>query len=657
MLDEKQIIQQAREEFALSSSANIINHLSKLHSVFTRRDVETLLFKTFKHEQRSEEYLQVVEQVMTDKNLIKLGLNDRGKECFTTRQQYLQEARLRHDIEKMMLRKNHVFTSDVNQLSHRHILSDEQREALNYIMQSLDIAVVIGRPGTGKSYLLKPVKEYFETNQMQVIGAALSGKVAKSLQHDTGIASSTIASLAYRLKEDRLRLTNKHVIIIDEAGMVDFDNMALIIARAKKAGSKVILIGDPDQLKPIHKGEIFKGIAAITGYIELENIKRQRDAGDRAASLNLAKGNIESALQHYHEKGAVMLCDSPEAASDKLIDDWQQNLTKETLKDSVLLAFTRRVVADLNQKAREMLQEKNLIGQDDITFQGFDKELKISVGERLLFRQNDKTLSLRNGDLGTVISVNQTQLQVELDSGEKLTIPKTYQKMDYGYALTVHKSQGMTAEHSHVLIDSQYWDKNLSFVAMTRHKESLKLYADRHNHPSLTDLTRRATTKDNVIDWPLDYAIRAGFNPDKLIGKVINQLAGVGHKIRHGFNYVVNYEAHLLSAEKKVLDADLTARKSAKQVADSIDSHQQKRAYDALKVEYPVLAEYEALIKQQKHKTGYYREKFDRNMQDVTKNLTENKKLMAKLKNDFPEIEKLSVCVSLKLKDTMTIII
>ena len=61
-----------------------------------------------------------------------------------------------------------------------------------------------------------------------------------------------------------------------------------------QAGAKIILVGDPDQLKPIFKGEIFRGIAARTGYIELGAIQRQENLGDRQASLNLAKGNIKS---------------------------------------------------------------------------------------------------------------------------------------------------------------------------------------------------------------------------------------------------------------------------------------------------------------------------------------------------------------------------
>ena len=638
LLDENKLIRQARLELILSKPENIINHLSQQHSVFTRRDVEKLLFKTFKDSQRAEDYLTLVEQVLTHKDMINLGLNDKGKEeSYTTRHQYMQEARLRDDLEKMMLRKNHIFTSSIDGLAKHYTLSDEQREALNYITQSPDISVVVGRPGTGKSYLLKPVKEYYEKNHCQVIGTALSGKVAKSLQTDTGIESSTIASLAWRLTHDKLQLTDKHVIIVDEAGMVDFNNMALLISEAKKAGSKIVLVGDPDQLKPIHKGEIFKGIAAITGYIELENIKRQNDLGDRQASLNLARGNIDEALQHYHNQGSVILCDTPFEASDKLINDWQQQITKETIKDSILLAFTRASVTELNQKARQALQEKKLIGAEDVDFQGFDKQLKLSTGDRLLFRQNDKVLGVKNGDLGTVKAINKEQFQIELDSGEMLNISKSYQAIDYGYALTVHKSQGMTTEHARVLIDNKYWDRHLSFVAMTRHKQSLKLYADKVNHPNLNDLKRtlaRSVTKDNVIDWPLDFAIRAGLNPDKLVGKVINHLAGIGHKIKEGFNYIVNYEAHLLHTNKKTLGQNQTAR----QAATTLDTQHQKRAFDVMKTQYPALVEYDELMKKNSYKTGYYREKSDKTIQEIIQKLLKDEPLIRQLNSGFPEM-------------------
>jgi len=443
---------------------------------------------------------------------------------------------------------------------------------------------------------LQPVREFFEAQQQQVIGASLSGKVAKALQTETGIPSSTIASLAWRISNERMQLTDKHVLVIDEAGMVDVHNMAFLIREAKKAGSKVVLIGDPDQLKPIHKGEIFRGIASLTGYIELENIKRQQDAGDRQASFNLAKGHIDKALQHYNDKGAVFIDETQTGAIDHLINDWQRDITQETLKDSILLSFTRATVAELNDKARAVLKDKQLLDKDEFIYKGYEQKLTISAGERLLFRQNDATLGVRNGDIGTVKAVSKTQFKVQLDSGETRGIPRTYQAIDYGYALTVHKSQGMTAEHARVLIDSKYWDRNLSYVAMTRHKQSLKIYGDKINHPTLSSLETtlsRRTHKSNVMDWPVDFAVRHGFEPDKSIERLLNNTSQA-------------------RGDESVSEIDIIKHLS------------------------PIIVKYELLLKKRQKQTGYFAEKTDKKILITIREITSNAKLMGKIKEKTP---------------------
>lgn len=573
---EKHLIQQSRYELVMDNVEHVIHHLSQQHSVFTRRDVERLLFKTFSASSKAEDYLGWVEKVLSHKEIIVLGENDKGQTFYTTRTQYILESRLRSDINKLMRRQDHIYSSDTDALAQQFTLSDEQHEALHYITQGKDISVIIGRPGVGKSYLLNPVKTYYDQHQCHIIGASLSGKVAKAMQTETGIPSSTIASLVYRLEQKQLQLTKKHVIVIDEAGMVDVNNMAYLINQAKKSGSKIILIGDPDQLKPIHKGEIFRGIAAITGYIELENIKRQQSIGDRQASLHLAKGQVGYALDHYADKQAVFFLDNP---VDQLIVDWQCD------KDTLLLSYTRKSVAMLNERARALLKENDDLGQEEIVIETQTKGLPISRGERLLFKQNDRTLGVRNGDLATVKDISPMYLGVQLDSGECLIIPKNYKAIDYGYALTVHKSQGITAENVKVFIDSSYWNKNLAFVAMTRHKKTLTVYSDRTIHSNLNDLKQtlsRVKTNLNVIDWPLDFATRIGLDPDKLLGKVIN-----------------------LIAETSV----------------------HRRINDKTKTPISLIAEYNALVKQQKHMTGYYREKMDKKLQSIASELCQCQRL------------------------------
>jgi len=362
--------------------------------------------------------------------------------------------------------------------------------------------------------------------------------------------------------------------------MVDFASLAYLLKAVDEAGAKIVLVGDPDQLKPIHKGEIFRGIAARTGYIELGNIRRQLDDGDRMASLALAKGEISDAINHYASKDAIQFCDGQDETANAMVSAWKQNLTAESMKQHVMLAFSRAAIEILNTKGRETAIENNLVMRDGFEYssQNGEKGLSLSKGDRILFRLNNKSLGVRNGDLATITEINANTLRATLDSGEQVIIPKSYKSIDYGYALTVHKSQGMTVEHASVFIGSTYWDKHLAFVAITRHKESLRIYANTHNHPDLNSLTHtlsRSTTKDNVIDWPLDFAMRAGFDSDGLVGRAINTIAKAATTIKNKWNYIVNYEAYLnAQGIKKQFAEQQSLRTKAHSVANFMDEAQ-----------------------------------------------------------------------------------
>ncbi len=642
--EENQIIRESREQIALGDVDELIQLLSIEHSVFTRRDIEKLLFKTLKETTSSELYLVKVEELLSNKNVIEIGPDERGHVTYTTRNHYMQEANLLKDIEQMHARKTHDYKQPLDGLINKFKLNEEQKEALSFITQGQDVSLLVGKPGTGKSYLLQPVKEYYESSNCRVLGAALSSKVAKALEDDTGIQSSTIASLSHQLSNNKLILTKRDVIVIDEAGMVDFANMAMILNAANRAKAKVILVGDPQQLKPIQKGEIFRGIADRVGYISLDNITRQEDLGDREASLMLARGEVDKALAHYDQKGALKLIQesSSSNAVSELVRDWADTITTpDDIKSHIILSFTRDSVAELNEHARTALQAKSQLATDEFIYYRevehkgsalqpgaqavisfTDRELAVSGGEqvnilkishkdvttqlesgdivnipahlkhyikvmdkrdialargeRILFKKNNKTHGVKNGDLATITSINDEYFEARLDNGSTVTIPKSYHHLDYGYATTVHKSQGMTVDNTSVFVDNKYWNRALSFVAFTRHRKKLSIYADAGQHPDLDALKRtlsRESTQDNVIDWPLDFAIRSGFDPDKLIGRALNHMAGMGNKIKEKFNYVVNYEAFIKQRRAQTRDDNKRElRDIARKAAEYLDT-------------------------------------------------------------------------------------
>lgn len=616
------LIKEQRIEIALHHVDNLINHISLTHSVFTRRDIERLVFKTMgSSESNHYQFTSLVEKIIQHNDLIYLGINDAGQKSYTTRNQYIAESHLLNILEQLSSRKGHVAKLNPEHLANQYQLNEEQRDALNYIVKGSDLSVVIGRPGVGKSYLLKPVKEYYESQGNRILGAALSGKVAKALQAETGISSYTLSSLNYRLQHNLLSLNQKDIIVIDEAGMIDFSNLSSIIGAVNKAKAKIILVGDPDQLKPINKGEIFRAIASYTGYIELSEIRRQKDLGDRAASLMLARGEINHALAHYHNKGAIHFAEDASESATQLVHHWQNNIIEaKDIKENVMFAFTRAAVASLNTQARNGLKNKEIIHQQEFIYDRAipepdaieQNQISLSKGERILFRKNNSSLGVRNGDMAFIQSINKHQFTAKLDSGELVIIPNSYKHIDYGYATTVHKGQGMTVDSASILIDSKYWDRFLSFVAMTRHRLNLSIYADKHQHPDIDTLNKtlsRANTKDNVIDWPLDLAIRHGFESESLIGRVINHLAGINNKIKEKYNYIVNYEAY---ARKKAATVQLESKQQVRQVAKKIaDYLEEQSQYSKLR---KLLTKQSELLNQKPSKLKEFKQVYEQSI-------------------------------------------
>jgi len=129
-------------------------------------------------------------------------------------------------------------------------------------------------------------------------------------------------------------------------------------------------------------------------------------------------------------------------------------------------------------------------------------------GDRILFTRNDRDLGVRNGMLGTVEVVDNKQLTVKFDPDElgnrrKLTFsPADFPAIDHGFAVTIHRSQGCTVDRSFVL-SSRTLDENLTYVALTRHKQETGFYTA----PDIK--TQRDFVRESEILAPRDFRVRA----------------------------------------------------------------------------------------------------------------------------------------------------
>src|SRR5262249_15035738 len=146
-------------------------------------------------------------------------------------------------------------------------------------------------------------------------------------------------------------LTRKDILVIDEAGMVGSRQMRQVLAQAEKQGAKVVLVGDPEQLQAIEAGASFRAISERAGYIELTDIRRQREAWQKEATREFATGQTEQALSRYREHHHVHAFETQALAQQGLISLWNDARLSDTSQTQIMLAYTRQEVRELNEMA------------------------------------------------------------------------------------------------------------------------------------------------------------------------------------------------------------------------------------------------------------------------------------------------------------------
>lgn len=384
-------------------------------------------------------------------------------------------------------------------------LSGEQRTAIEHVAGGGRITAVVGRAGAGKTTMMKAAREAWEAAGYQVIGGALAGKAAEGLEKEAGIASRTLASWELRWKEGRELLDDKTVFVLDEAGMVASKQMAGFVEAVTRAGAKLVLVGDPEQLQPIEAGAAFRAIVERIGYAELETIYRQKEAWMRAASLDLARGRIDAAIKTYAANGKVIGESLKGEAIDKLIADWDRSY--DPAKSTLILAQLRRDVRDLNERAREALIQRGVVKVGH-AFRTEDGVRQFAAGDQIVFLKNDSALGVKNGMLAKVVEATPGRIVAELgegDAGRRVQVEqRTYRNIDHGYATTIHKSQGATVDRVQVLA-SLSLNRHLTYVAMTRHREDVALYYGKRSFAMAGGLSKVLEQRD-AKETTLDYS-------------------------------------------------------------------------------------------------------------------------------------------------------
>lgn len=458
-----------------------LDELTEKNAIFHQKDVlESLLIK-YQHLGRGvDAAFHMFNQLLQSNHYLKQINHPTEGICYTTQRQHLLEKRFYEnalaysDVSFQRIKKQETKTVEK--------LNKEQRLAYKYLTNDeSSLKLLNGAPGTGKSFLLRAVREHYEN--IPVLGCALAASAANELEKSSGIKSQTLDSLLMELDIGKKELKQHSVIVVDEAGMVGIKKLNRLLNYVRETHSKLIMVGDYNQLSPIECGFAFKNLLNNTKNASLKNIQRQRSQQDIENIRLIEHGESQEVLKNLLERGLFTFDTDQTRCKFQLVEHWHSG-TNRNYKESLILASTRYDVDELNLIARAKLHEENELSDIETSFTNHDgKTLTVAEGERIMFRANNRELDVQNGTTGTVKAITQrrhskhSHVEVILDSGRELKFTTAdYNALEYAYAMSIHKSQGKTVDKSYVWLNERFLNKELNYVQMSRARISTHTY-------------------------------------------------------------------------------------------------------------------------------------------------------------------------------------
>lgn len=453
-------------------------------------------------------------EVVERKNQQRNSFRERSEARYTTDEILKMEGLMLGSVERMA-RKSAAIDPMIAEvaIASKKQLAEEQKNAVRHLTAAPEasrIACMTGKAGTGKSTTLDTCRLAWEMAGHKVIGCALAGVAADELRRSAGIASDTLTRTLMRLEYGRLTLTPNHVVVLDEAGMVATKPMAALVRHVEEAGAKLVLVGDAAQLQAIGAGGPFRSIADRVGQCELTQIRRQREEWRRQAVEHFSRGEAREALAAYAAREQLHVAGTREEAIRGLVDRWKADGGLQDPHNVLLLASLNAEVRAINRQCQEERLRAGCLGAQTLAV-GNDT---IHEHDRVLLTKRDRRLRVENGFTGEVVAIDHetAALRVRLDRDGRAVSLRVEEygakNIRLGYASTVHKAQGRTVEHCHVLMGGPMTDRHLGYVQASRCRESTHLFIDRTQAgPDLRDAIR-ALARDRSKDLARDLLDR-----------------------------------------------------------------------------------------------------------------------------------------------------
>ncbi len=410
---------------------------------------------------------------------------------------------------------------------------DELQEQAVLACVKNGLFILSGGPGTGKTTTINTIIRYFEAEQLDIFLAAPTGRAAKRMTEATGYEARTIhrmLELSGALSEDNRRNVRferneenpleADVIIIDEMSMVDIHLLQALL-RAIMPGTRLILVGDVDQLPSVGPGQVLRDImsADVFPSIVLKKIFRQAQESDIVVNAHKINRGEELILDNKSRDFFFLERNDVNVIYKHMVQLITEKLPKYVGADSLdiqVLTPMRKGslgVETLNRILQKYMnpaspEKKEHIFGENIFREG-DKVMQIKNNYELEWEivskygiPVDKGLGIFNGDTGRIVQINEfaANMVVEYDEHRRVTYPFVQaEELELAYAVTIHKSQG--SEYAAVIMPllagpRMLFNRNLLYTGVTRAKSCVTILGSREIVGEMirnTDVNRRYT--------------------------------------------------------------------------------------------------------------------------------------------------------------------
>jgi hypothetical protein len=265
--------------------------------------------------------------------------------------------------------------------------------------------------------------------------------------------------------------------------MVGSADLARLVAHARAAEAKLVLIGDPAQLGEIEAGGLFAALADRTDRVRLDEVIRQSHELDREGARRIRTGEGAEALAIYREEGRILVAADPAERREAMVRDWWQSFGAG--EDALMVAKRNVEAQRLNALARETMRAEGRLGSAEIEV----GELRFAAGDQVITRVNDHRNGIYNRERWVVRAVDpgaQTVVLDGIDTRGRVCVDSAFLErvnsrdgapaLQHAYAVTSYQAQGATVDRAFVMADPSM-DRQEFYVAASRSREETHFYA------------------------------------------------------------------------------------------------------------------------------------------------------------------------------------